>query len=321
MSIRFGSVCSGIEAASVAWEPLGWEPAWFSEIAPFPKEVLAHHYPTVPDLGDMTKLYDDEIFKHERIDLLVGGTPCQSFSLQGVREGLADPRGVLALEFLRLADIKKPRWIVWENVPNVLRVNAGRAFGTILGALVQLGYGFSYRVLDAQFFGVPQIRRRVYIVGHLGDWRPAAAVLFESGCLSRSLEPSRGQEVQGEAQFASACGAGESGESIISFNHQEGRNFAEREGVSNPLILSQTQAVLVPGQEPRRFTPEECEKLMGFTPGYTAIGTKTATDSARYKVLGDSMAVPVMRWIGERIATVDRLCREEGACSLTTSGS
>src|SRR5579863_2213444 len=256
MSIRFGSVCSGIEAASVAWEPLGWEPAWFSEIAPFPKEVLAHHYPTVPDLGDMTKLYGDETFKRERIDLLVGGTPCQSFSLQGVREGLADPRGVLALEFLRLADIKKPRWIVWENVPNVLRVNAGRAFGTILGALVQLGYGFSYRVLDAQFFGVPQIRRRVYIVGHLGDWRTAAAVLFESGCLSGNLEQIGGQEVQGEAQFASACGFGESGESIISFNHQEGRNFAEREGVSNPLILSQTQAVLVPGQEPRRFTPE-----------------------------------------------------------------
>jgi len=301
----------------VAWEPLGWKPAWFSEIGPFPKEVLAHRYPSVPDLGDMTKLHDNDTFKSERIDLLVGGTPCQSFSLQGVREGLADPRGILALEFLRLADIKKPRWIVWENVPNVLRVDAGRAFGTILGALVQLGYGFSYRVLDARYFGVPQIRRRVYIVGHFGDWRPAAAVLFESGCLSGNFEPGTGQALQGEAQPTSADSTGESSESIISFNHQEGRNFAEREGISNPLILSQTQAVLVPGQEPRRFTPEECEKLMGFQPGYTAIGTKTATDSARYKVLGDSMAIPVMRWIGERIAAVDRLRCEESACSLS----
>jgi DNA (cytosine-5)-methyltransferase 1 len=317
----FGSVCSGIEAASVAWEPLGWKAAWLSEIGPFPKEVLAHHYPAVPDLGDMTKLYDNETFKRERIDLLVGGTPCQSFSLQGFREGLADPRGNLALEYLRLVDLKRPRWFVWENVPNVLFSNGGRDFGSFIGGIQKLGYGFAYRVLDARFFGVAQIRRRVYVVGHIGDWRPAAAVLSESRSLSGSPEQVDGQAVQGASESSAACGSGEGGEPTISFNHQEGRNFTEREGISNPLILSQTQAVLVPGDDPRRFTPNECEKLMGFPVGYTAIPSENATDSARYKVLGDSMAVPVMRWIGERIAAVDSLCREDSACSLATFGS
>jgi DNA (cytosine-5)-methyltransferase 1 len=305
--LTYGSVCSGIEAATVAWHSLNWVPAWFSEIGPFPSEVLAHHYPAVPNLGDMTKLYDNETFKRERIDLLVGGTPCQSFSVQGFREGLADPRGNLALEYLRLVDLKRPRWFVWENVPGVLSANGRRDFGSFIGGIQKLGYGFCYRVLDARFFGVPQIRRRVYVVGHLGDWRPAAAVLLESGSLPGSPEQVGGRAVQGEAQPAPACGSGESGEPTISFNHQEGRNFAEREGISNPVILSQTQAVLIPGEDPRRFTPLECEKLMGFPPGYTAIPTETATDPARYKVLGDSMAVPVMRWIGSRIAAVSGL--------------
>src|SRR5271170_6539570 len=310
MSIVFGSVCSGIEAASAAWEPLGWKPAWFSEIEPFPNAVLDHHWPNVDNLGDMTKLYDNEKFKRTAIDLLVGGTPCQSFSLQGFREGLADPRGNLALEYLRLVDLKRPRWFVWENVPNVLRSNGGRDFASLLGGIQKLGYGFTARVLDARFFGIAQIRRRIYVVGHIGDWRPAAAVFLESSSLSGSTEQVNGQTVQGEAQSSPACGSGES--SIISFNHQEGRNFAEREGISNPIILSQTQAVLAPDQDPRRFTPEEVEKLMGFEVGYTAL--PGATFAARYKVLGDSMAVPVMRWIGQRIAAVTAFQEERRLC-------
>src|SRR5271170_7180456 len=244
MSIAYGSVCSGIEAASAAWEPLGWTPAWFSEIGVFPNEVLALRYPTVDNLGDMTKLYDNEKFKRTPIDLLVGGTPCQSFSLQGFREGLADPRGNLALEYLRIVDPKQPRWVVWENFPNVLRSNGGRDFASFIGGIQKLGYGFTARVLDARYFGVAQIRRRIYVVGHIGDWRPAAAVFLESSGVSGSPEQVNGQTLQGEAESSPACGSGES--SIISFNHQEGRNFAEREGISNPIILSQTQAVLVP---------------------------------------------------------------------------
>jgi DNA (cytosine-5)-methyltransferase 1 len=175
--MKYLSVCSGVEAASVAWHPLGWEPVAFSEIEPFPSAVLAHHYPNVPNVGDMTKYKEWNL--NESIDLLVGGTPCQSFSVAGLRKGLDDPRGNLMLTYLGIADHYKPKWLVWENVPGVLSSNGGRDFGSFLGALAELRYGFAYRVLDAQYFGVPQRRRRVFVVAHLGDWRPAAAVLFE----------------------------------------------------------------------------------------------------------------------------------------------
>jgi DNA (cytosine-5)-methyltransferase 1 len=185
--VRYGSVCSGIEAATVAWHPLGWTPAFFSEIEKFPRAVLQHHYPTVPLDGDFTTIKGDE---YGPIDLLVGGTPCQSFSSAGLRKGLADARGNLALEYLRLVDRTQPRWIVWENVPGVLSSNQGRDFGSLLGALAELGYGYAWRVLDAQYFGVAQRRRRVFLVGHLEDWRPAAAVLFERESLCGNPPPS-----------------------------------------------------------------------------------------------------------------------------------
>jgi DNA (cytosine-5)-methyltransferase 1 len=175
------SVCSGIEAATVAWEGLGWVPAAFSEIEPFPSAVLDHHFPRIPNLGDMTKYKEWNLAR--KPNLLVGGTPCQSFSVAGLRKGLDDPRGNLMLTFGAIADHLKVRWIVWENVPGVLSSNRGRDFGSFLALLGLLGYGFAYRVLDAQHFGVPQRRRRVFVVGHLGDWRPAAAVLFESESL------------------------------------------------------------------------------------------------------------------------------------------
>jgi DNA (cytosine-5)-methyltransferase 1 len=189
--MKFGSVCSGIEAASVAWESLGFEAQWFSEIEHFPSEVLKYRFPAVENLGDMTKLTTNETFKASTIDLLVGGTPCQSFSVAGLRGGLADPRGNLMLTFLSLADAKKPRWIVWENVPGVLSSNGGKDFGTFLGALGELGYGFAFRILNAEHFGIPQRRRRVFVVGYLGDWRVAAAVLFERESLQGNPKPSR----------------------------------------------------------------------------------------------------------------------------------
>ena len=203
MTIRFLSVCSGIEAASVAWHSLGWQCAGLSEIEAFPRAVLEHrqgaqavdwdhrHTPqsnSLPLFGDFTQI---ESYHVGPIDLLVGGTPCQSFSIAGLRGGLDDDRGNLALEFLRLADRTRPRWLVWENVPGVLSSNGGRDFGAILGGMVELGYGFAYRVLDAQFFGVPQRRRRVFVVGHLGSWQRAAAVLFERHSLSGHPAPRR----------------------------------------------------------------------------------------------------------------------------------
>ena len=200
--LRYVSVCSGIEAATVAWHPLGWVPLMFAEIAKFPSRVLTHHYPQVPNAGDFTTIRDVP-----GVDLLVGGTPCQSFSLAGLRGGLADDRGNLALEFMRLADRLRPRWLLWENVPGVLSSGGGRDFGSILGALAELGYGFAYRVLDAQFFGVPQRRRRVFVVGHLGNWRRAAAVLSERTSMSRDT-PSRKAK---RNQVAGTLGAGASG--------------------------------------------------------------------------------------------------------------
>jgi len=186
--MRFLSVCSGIEAASAAWTPLGWKAVAFSEIEPFPCSVLAHHYPDTPNWGDMTKYKE---WPDVPIDLLCGGTPCQSFSVAGLRKGLDDPRGNLMLTFGAIAAKYRPKWLVWENVPGVLSSNGGRDFGSFLGLLGVLGYGFAYRILDAQYFGVAQRRRRVFVVGCLGDWRSAAAVLFERHSLSGHPAPRR----------------------------------------------------------------------------------------------------------------------------------
>jgi DNA (cytosine-5)-methyltransferase 1 len=189
--VRYLSVCSGIEAASVAWESLCWTPVAFAEIEKFPSKVLAHHYPGVANLGDMTKFREWDIDR-DAVDVLVGGTPCQSFSVAGLRKGLDDPRGNLALTFIAMVEHFKPEWVIWENVPGVLSSSGGRDFGSFLGALGQLGYGFAYRVLDAQYFGVPQRRRRVFVVAHSsGDSRRAAEVLFEPESLRGDSTKSR----------------------------------------------------------------------------------------------------------------------------------
>jgi DNA (cytosine-5)-methyltransferase 1 len=200
--MRYLSVCSGIEAATMAWHDLGWTPAGFSEIEPFPSAVLAHHYPNVTNFGDMTKYKEWNL--DGSIDLLVGGTPCQSFSVAGLRKGMDDPRGNLALVYCGMLDHFRPNWFVWENVPGVLSSSGGRDFGSFLGAVAQLGYGFAYRVLDAQYCGVAQRRRRVFVVGYLGDWRPAAAVLFERSSLRRDLAPSRTAGKEPSAYFESS---------------------------------------------------------------------------------------------------------------------
>lgn len=211
--MKYGSVCSGIEAATVAWKSLKWEAQWFSEIEKFPCDLLAKRYPDVENLGDMTKLHTKELFNGQAIDLLVGGTPCQSFSIAGLRKGLADPRGNLSLAFLAVLERKRPRWVVWENVPGVLSswtdeegsfergisshgepIERGwqtNDFDTFICGLKELGYGLAWRILDAQFIGVPQQRRRVFVIGYLGDWRPATAVLFECHSLSWDPPPNR----------------------------------------------------------------------------------------------------------------------------------
>lgn len=345
MTMRYLSVCSGIEAATVAWHQLGWEPAAFSEIDAFPRAVLQHHYPEVPLHDDFTTIGADQ---YGPVDLLVGGTPCQSFSVAGLRLGLDDPRGNLALGFIQLAHRTRPRWILWENVPGALSANGGRDFGAITGALAELGYGFAYRVLDAQFFGVPQRRRRVFLVGHLGDWRRAAAVLFERESLHRNPEAGRwSREV---APGSAAAGAGGGGldqpyrvantltrrmHKGINSTLDEGRTpvlgfyptnrqpeFGNYEDVSPAVKVGsgsggEPPGVCIPNVGIRRLTPIECERLQGFPDDYTRIPwrkkpAEQCPDGNRYKVLGNSMAVPVMRWIGSRIDAVDRLHVEPG---------
>jgi DNA (cytosine-5)-methyltransferase 1 len=204
--VNYLSVCSGIEAATAAWHPLGWAPIAFSEIEPFPSAVLSTHYPAIPNLGDMTKFHDWPSFSP---NIVVGGTPCQAFSVAGLREGLADPRGNLTLTFLGVVARYMPQWIVWENVPGVLS-DRTNAFGQFLAGLAKLGYGWAYRVLDAQFYGLAQRRKRVFVVANLGDWRSAASVLFERESLLWNPPPRRQtrEEIAGTLSSRTSGGGG-----------------------------------------------------------------------------------------------------------------
>lgn len=436
--MKYGSVCSGIEAASKAWEPLGWKPAWFSEIEPFPSAVLAHHWPEITNLGDMTKIADavraEEV---EAPDVLVGGTPCQAFSIAGLREGLSDDRGQLTLSYVELAnaiDAKRRERgepesiIVWENVPGVLS-SKDNAFGCFLAGLagesseLQPAGGkwthagcvsgpervIAWRILDAQFFGVAQRRRRVFVVASARDGFDPAKILFELDSMRRDSAPSRSSETEPPVNAGKSAengshwddptnphptpnqshnigGIGQSNQEIFSqrgsgivgayrmtafgeyaddetastvkardykdatdlavmsvhgtqdpdtlknLAHTLGRN----NGQENALFL---QPGILGGQHPkagievgicptlteamgsggghipvthdliavRRLTPVECERLQGFPDNHTLIGWRgkdadECPDGPRYKAIGNSMAVPVMRWIGERIA-------------------
>ena len=207
--MKYISTFSGIEAASVAWHPLGFEPVVFADFDEFPSAVLAHHFPEIPNLGDVTKVNWNE-YKN-KAEIVVGGSPCQSFSVAGQRLGMDDPRGNLALHFLGIVRAIQPRWFLFENVPGLLSSDGGRDFAAFLAEVEKCGYGFAYRILDAQFFGIPQRRRRLFVVGCAdGDWRSAAAVLFEQESLCRdsktgeetgeSITPVVGDSVESESK-------------------------------------------------------------------------------------------------------------------------
>ena len=253
--MRFLSVCSGMEAASVAWEPIGWKAVGFSEIEPFPCAILKHRFPNTPNYGSLTE-YQQWPLEPGSIDLLVGGTPCQSFSVAGLRKGLADPRGNLALVFLGLADKLKPRWIVWENVPGVLSSGGGRDFGSFLGALELLGYGWAYRVLDAQYFGVPQRRRRVFVVASLGGRDVAASVLLEPESLCWHIAKGR---KKGQATAPDAGSGVEAGSPVVidraAFNQGINAQYEphiEQTDVMDSLVARGPHAVGVPFRKSKR---------------------------------------------------------------------
>jgi len=287
----YGSVCSGIEAATMAWHPLGWKAAFFSEIEAFPSAVLAHHYGSnmpgeplakngIPNYGDFTQIGADA----GPIDLLVGGTPCQSFSVAGKRLGLDDPRGNLALEYLALARRLRARWIVWENVPGVLSSHTNDEqdeevegdeglesadFATFLSFVQECGYGFAYRVLDAQYVrvdgysrAVPQRRRRVFLVGYLGDWRRAAAVLLEPEGMRGDTAPRRkagegvARDVAPSLRAQSNCSHRDDSDTYVAVSHAlrgEGVDASE-DGTGRgtpivPVFAPITAATLTRGAE------------------------------------------------------------------------
>lgn len=368
----YGSICSGIEAATVAWEPLGWKAAWFSEIEAFPSAVLAERWPEVVNLGDMTKIAaavrDGEV---QAPDVMVGGTPCQAFSIAGLRNGLSDARGQLTLSYVELANAIDDKRIergeeeaifVWENVPGVL-TSHDNAFGCFLAGLAGEScelkpsggkwthsgcvYGpqrtIAWIVKDAQYFGVAQRRKRVFVVASARKGFDPGQVLFESEGVRRDTPPSREPQTavaaltargvgtcgaddnQAQAGHLLAFGGGNTGGNIdvaacltakgqridfevetfavhgtqdpdtnLELAHTLGRNHGQENAISN-------------GVQVRRLMPVECERLQGFPDSHTLISWrgKEATgcpDGPRYRAIGNSMAVPVMRWIGERIA-------------------
>ena len=178
--MKYVSLFSGIEAATAAWEPLGWEPVCFAEFDEFPSAVLAERYPEVPNIGDVTKMNWKKY--RGKVDLVVGGSPCQSFSIAGKREGLQGESGLM-FEYIRAVREIRPRWFLWENVPGALSSENGEAFRQLLSEMDKLGYGLAWRILDAQFFGVAQRRRRLFLVGHLGTCPPSAYSLSRRACV------------------------------------------------------------------------------------------------------------------------------------------
>ncbi|EGC0267605.1 DNA cytosine methyltransferase [Salmonella enterica] len=317
----FGSVCSGIEAASVAWEPMGFRAAWLSEIEPFPCKVLAARWPHVENVGDMLTIAQkvrDGIL--EAPDVLVGGTPCQSFSISGLRGGLSDPRGALTYAFVDIANAideqrqrqgKRPCLILWENVPGVLS-SSDNAFGCFLGGLVgesdplvlpwgawsNSGYvrgpsrQLAWQTLNANTFGLQQQRERIFLCATADANIDPCAILPEPASCARALEAFTRRQKRLSVPV--------DGGTLYRFRRTD--SYA-CDGLSSTLSARDYKdardLVVTPDGRVRGLTPEEYEILMGFPVGHTNV--PGGYHSTRIKALGNSMAVPVMAWIGKRL--------------------
>lgn len=382
--MRYVSVFSGVEAATLAWEALGWEPVCFCEIDDFPSAVLKARWPNVPNLGDITKVDWKEVKRaYGAADLVVGGSPCQSFSIAGDRTGLDGASGLM-WEYVRAIRELMPRWLLWENVPGALSSSNGEDFGCLLRELDALGYGLAWRVLDAQFFGVPQRRERLFVVGSLGDAgaQRACEVLFEPESLPWDLASSREKrkELAARAGGGADCAyiGGDSAASVsvgmagslpsstggikpggvfcmtdsqpncmkskdlcgalsttmskdppivsigaISDRVPDESTRRSCGGGKGPLIQEEISGTVATrndqtlfqqreetGYIVRRLTPLEAERLQGMPDNHTKVPYRgkpadECPDTPRYRAIGNSMCVSVMRWIGERIQMVE----------------
>ena len=336
--MKYGSLFSGIGGFDLGLDRAGMSCAWQVEINPYPRRILAKHWPDVPKFEDVNNVGQHNL---STVDLVCGGFPCQDVSIAGNRAGLAGERSKLWFQFHRILEEIRPAWVIVENVPGLLSSNGGGDFAAILCGLVELRYGVAWRILDAQYFGVPQRRRRVFIVGHLGDGR-AAEVLFESEGMSRDSQARRaprtaitgalsagahsgsynGQNAynaRNNVVIANTLGShhgrndmdsmgayittGTTDRTVVAFAWQQGvskndRSFPVRGGdYTGSVSGTRVDAVSSPTIGVRRLTPTECERLQGFPDGWTA----DLSDSARYKALGNAVAVPCAEWIGRRI--------------------
>lgn len=362
MSLSFISLFSGIEAASAAWKPLGWKCLALAEIEPFPSAVLAYHYPGVPNLGDITKA--DWTQFEGKCDVVVGGPPCQAFSIAGLRNSLQDERGNLSLEYLKVVDTINPRWVITENVPGWLSTK-DNAFGCFLAGLVGADAPLvsplergrwtdagmvvgpkraaAWRILDAQYFRLAQRRRRVFVVASPRNGGNPASILFESLGLQGNPPPSRktGERVAPTVTCGapfSRTGNGRVEAEVLVFDPAQ---ITSKQNGSNPqpgdpchtlhsrapiMVAIPNAVAFEPGfakregghicidnkgdslYNIRKLVPVEGEFLQGFPRDYTNIpwrGKPHSPDSLRYKALGNSMAVPVIFWLGKRIQQKD----------------
>ena len=385
--MRYLSLFSGIEAASVAWEPLGWQPVAFSEIEPFPCAVLAHHWPHVPNLGDVTKIEMRDIKKLGPIDIVIFGSPCQDLSVAGKRKGLAGERSGLFGSAMRIVRWARKhnglRFALWENVPGAFSTNSGRDFSAVVREMSGADIGVpsggwqncgvalgregqtEWSVLDAQFFGVPQRRRRIFALSDFGNWRDRPPILFERDSLRGNPAPRRkeGEEFASTAERSTVYenhpndsrvtevnigptvtqrfGTGGGNVPLVAshdpaatlqttcddYSRADGFNMIAtyrksrraqsttdheswvEDDVANTINtfdigdVRSTNAVTSDQMHVRRLTPVECARLQGFPDNHLDISyrNKPAPDGAKYKALGNSMAVPVVRWIGEQI--------------------
>jgi DNA (cytosine-5)-methyltransferase 1 len=369
------SVFSGIEAASVAWQGLGFQAVGFSEIDPFCCAVLKHRFTEVINYGDINSFKEWKI--GQTVDVVVGGSPCQSYSIAGNRGGASDERGRLMFTYGNMVNHIRPRWLVWENVPGVLSSGKGKDFAEFLCMLDGYGYGLAWRILDAQYFGVPQRRRRVFVIGYLGDIQRPASVLVDTQGGRRDIAPS-GTEGRGASP-----GIDKGAEASVYNVHQHDSRITKSDGIidtvtglwgtggnntplclmdqggdvmqaeygktgtlrasehqHNPIVFNRALnsryrssdvaatllgdhhdsglVNLIPAEADgllRRITPVEAERLQGFPDNWTRVpyrgkAAERCPDGPRYKAIGNAMAVPVMRWLGQRIQFAEGLFKE-----------
>jgi DNA (cytosine-5)-methyltransferase 1 len=305
--MRYLSLFSGIEAATMAWKDFGWECVGVSEIDAFACELLQQRHPTIPNLGDITQITKEQLDALGTVDIVVGGSPCQSFSTAGNKGGLEDPRGKLMYDYIQVVRTVRPKWFVWENVPGVLSMDGGRAFGTLLREMADIGYSLCWRVLNAQHFGVCQHRRRVFIVGHIGtDGECAAKVLFDPESRSRNTGTSKAPKQNITSRTSPGSGKFSKPYTKTGFaQYKYGFGTLMATDYKRPeKHLSMSSGII------RRLTPVEYERLQGFPDNYTKINWRGKSandcpDGHRYRSLGNSMAVPVMKWIGHNIKIYD----------------